>query len=59
MFEYKCHCRLCGLEAVYSSQKQVLSEKEKRALDFTCNDCMWAILQKRWQTQTNQQLALF
>jgi len=57
MFEHKCHCRLCGSEAVYSSKKPVLSEKEKRELDFTCNDCMWAILQKRWQQPS--QLALF
>ena len=54
MFEHKCYCRFCGLEAVYSSRKAVLSEKQKKELPFTCNACMWEILQKRWQKEPSQ-----
>lgn len=58
MFEHKCHCRLCGLEAIYLNNKAILTEKEQKALEFTCNDCMWKILQERWQKEQPIQLAL-
>ncbi len=47
MTEHKCYCESCGLEAIFSSRKKVLTEKEKKELDFTCNDCMWLFLRIR------------
>ena len=58
MFEHKCYCQLCGVDATHTSRKAVLSEKEKKGLDFICNDCMWKILQKEWQAKPAQ-LGLF
>jgi len=58
MFEHKCYCRFCGLEASYFNKKIVLTIKEKKALEFTCNDCMTKIFKKRKSLQSFEQLAL-
>jgi len=59
MFDHKCFCRLCGLEAIYQSRNKVLSTKQKKDLSFTCNDCMWEIWQKREKLEKFNQLTFF
>lgn len=58
MIEGICHCKMCGMSAIYSSRKKFLTEKEKKALDFVCNDCMWLIWQTEWSKELKQ-LSLF
>jgi len=53
-FAHRCYCKVCDQAAIYYSRKRVLTEKEKKELSFTCNDCMDKYLRSRGYSRSYQ-----
>ena len=59
MFKNICYCKICSFPAIYFSKKKYTEVEAKKELSFTCNDCMWKILQERWSKSKIEQLTIF
>ncbi len=54
MFKHKAHCKMCGEEAVYKSNRHHFAAISKKVLTYTCNDCLFAFLESRKEVKGDQ-----